>query len=169
MASPTQWTRIQQTLGDSEEQGSLACCSPCSGKESDMTQKLNNKGNASQRLSFPERCWKCVMDISTNSYLFWKMSSSLPSSTSEDCLNRELMSQPPPSPLTKAAAEPPVIGRRQTAGSANCTFSGGEVHHQTYTLPSGPHSCSFHKYLLFSIQVHSLLVFSVEFPIPVAS
>ena len=33
---------FEQTLGDSEGQGSLACCSPCSRKESDMTELLNN-------------------------------------------------------------------------------------------------------------------------------
>ena len=32
----------QQTQGDSEGQGSLACCSPWSQKESDMTQQQNN-------------------------------------------------------------------------------------------------------------------------------
>ena len=29
---------LEQTLGDSEEQGSLACCSPWGHKELDMTQ-----------------------------------------------------------------------------------------------------------------------------------
>ena len=28
---------LEQTLGDSEGQGSLACCSPCNHKELDMT------------------------------------------------------------------------------------------------------------------------------------
>ena len=32
----------EQTPGDSEGQGSLACCSPWSCKESDMTEQLNN-------------------------------------------------------------------------------------------------------------------------------
>ena len=32
----------EQTPGDSEGQGILACCSPWAHKESDMTQKLNN-------------------------------------------------------------------------------------------------------------------------------
>ena len=32
----------EQTLGDSEGQGSLACCSPCGHKDSDMTKQLNN-------------------------------------------------------------------------------------------------------------------------------
>ena len=31
------------TLGDSEGQGSLACCSPWGPKESDATKPLNNK------------------------------------------------------------------------------------------------------------------------------
>ena len=33
---------FQQTLRDSEGQGSLACCSPRGRKESDMTEQLNN-------------------------------------------------------------------------------------------------------------------------------
>ena len=35
--------KSEQILGDSEGQGSLACCSPWSHKESDMTEQLNNK------------------------------------------------------------------------------------------------------------------------------
>ena len=34
---------FEQTLGDSEGQGSLVCCSPWGCKESDMTEQLNNK------------------------------------------------------------------------------------------------------------------------------
>ena len=33
---------IEQTPGDGEGQGNLACCSPCGCKESDMTEQLNN-------------------------------------------------------------------------------------------------------------------------------
>ena len=33
---------FEQVLGDGEEQGSLACCSPWGCKESDMTERLNN-------------------------------------------------------------------------------------------------------------------------------
>ena len=33
------------TLGDSEVQGSLACCSPWGHKESDTTEGLNNNNN----------------------------------------------------------------------------------------------------------------------------
>ena len=32
---------FEQTLGDSEGQGSLICCSPWSHKESDTTERLN--------------------------------------------------------------------------------------------------------------------------------
>ena len=32
----------EQTLGDGEGQGSLACCSPRGCKESDTTEQLNN-------------------------------------------------------------------------------------------------------------------------------
>ena len=33
---------LEQTLGDSEGQGSLVCCSPWDHKESDMTYRLKN-------------------------------------------------------------------------------------------------------------------------------
>ena len=33
---------FQQTLEDSEGQGSLVCCSPWGHKESDTTERLNN-------------------------------------------------------------------------------------------------------------------------------
>ena len=32
---------FEQTRGDSEEQGSLVCCSPWGHKESDMTERLS--------------------------------------------------------------------------------------------------------------------------------
>ena len=32
---------LGQTLGDSEGQGGLVCCTPWSRKESDMTEQLN--------------------------------------------------------------------------------------------------------------------------------
>ena len=35
---------FEQTLGDSDGQGSLACCSPCGVKESDTTEQLNWTG-----------------------------------------------------------------------------------------------------------------------------
>jgi len=34
---------FEQTPGDSEGQGGLVCCSPRSCKESDTTERLNNK------------------------------------------------------------------------------------------------------------------------------
>ena len=33
---------FEQTPGDSKEQGSLTCCSPCSHKESDKTERLSS-------------------------------------------------------------------------------------------------------------------------------
>ena len=42
MASPTQWTWVWATPGNSERQGSLVCCSPCGSKELDRTERLNN-------------------------------------------------------------------------------------------------------------------------------
>ena len=38
------WHEFEQTLRDSEGQGSLACCSPWGHKESDTTEWLNNGG-----------------------------------------------------------------------------------------------------------------------------
>ena len=47
-----------QTLGDSEGQGSLACCSPWGHKESDTTQRLNrnDKGRKWRRQTWMEIC-----------------------------------------------------------------------------------------------------------------
>ena len=42
----------EQTPGDGEGEGSLACCSPWGHKGSDMTERLNNnKGNCQRWLS----------------------------------------------------------------------------------------------------------------------
>ena len=38
---------FEQTLGDSEGQGSLVCCRQWGQKESDMTEQLNNRSNVS--------------------------------------------------------------------------------------------------------------------------
>ena len=43
---------FEQTLGDSERQGSLVCCSPWGDKESDMTEWLNNNKCLSLLLSW---------------------------------------------------------------------------------------------------------------------
>ena len=37
---------FEQTLGDSEGEGSLACCSAWDRKESDTTERLNNNNKA---------------------------------------------------------------------------------------------------------------------------
>ena len=42
----------EQALGDGEGQGSLACCSPWSCKESDMTEQLNNNNTIQFNLEF---------------------------------------------------------------------------------------------------------------------
>ena len=39
---------FEQTLGDGEGQGSLACCSPRGHKESDTTERLNNNKRLKQ-------------------------------------------------------------------------------------------------------------------------
>ena len=42
---------LDQTLGDSEGQGSPVCCSPWGCKESDMTERLNNNISSSNEYS----------------------------------------------------------------------------------------------------------------------
>ena len=42
---PVNGDEFEQTLGDSEGQGSLACCSPWSRRESDTTWQLSNNKN----------------------------------------------------------------------------------------------------------------------------
>ena len=41
---------LEQAPGDGEGLGSLACCSPCGCKESDMTERLNNNKIKLRRL-----------------------------------------------------------------------------------------------------------------------
>ena len=42
---------FEQTLGDSEGQGNLLCCSPWGRKELDTTEQLNNSNQLFQRAS----------------------------------------------------------------------------------------------------------------------
>ena len=52
---------FEQAPGDGEEQGSLACCSLWGHKESDMTERLNNKNNSllyGQTLTSMHDYWK---------------------------------------------------------------------------------------------------------------
>ena len=44
---------FEQTLGDGEGQGSLACCSPWGHKESDTTERLKNAARESIPLATP--------------------------------------------------------------------------------------------------------------------
>ena len=43
---------FEQALGVDDKQESLACCSPWSHKESDMTEQLNNNDHMSQQSHF---------------------------------------------------------------------------------------------------------------------
>ena len=52
---------FEQSPGDSEGQGSLMCCSPWSCKESDTTERLNNKSN----LRDLKRDGKCLSSEAT--------------------------------------------------------------------------------------------------------
>ena len=49
--SQLNWHEFEQTLGDSEGQGCLKCCSPWDLNESDMTEQLNNNNSTSGSLS----------------------------------------------------------------------------------------------------------------------
>ena len=44
---------FEQTLGDGEGQGSLACCSPWGCKEMDMSEQQNNNNNMQR---FTKKC-----------------------------------------------------------------------------------------------------------------
>ena len=60
---------LEQILGDSEGQGSLACC-PWGGKESDTTKQLNNK-----QLNGPLGCSLLLATVNSGSFLFKPLSS----------------------------------------------------------------------------------------------
>ena len=49
---------FEQTLGDSEGQGSLGCCSPWGCKESDTTEQLNNNKVMEGRSVCIGDCWR---------------------------------------------------------------------------------------------------------------
>ena len=51
------WHEFGQTLGDSEGQGSLACCSPWGPKELDMTERLNWTGVVAFLFSLRQFHW----------------------------------------------------------------------------------------------------------------
>ena len=48
---------IEQTLGDSERQGSMVCSSPWGCKESDMIYQLNNNNNNCYSNTLPPIQW----------------------------------------------------------------------------------------------------------------
>ena len=49
---------FEQTVGDNEGQGSLACCSPCDCKELDMTEQLNNNKESEFLQSRCQHLWR---------------------------------------------------------------------------------------------------------------
>ena len=55
--------QYEQTPGNGERQGSLACCSPCGRKESDATERLNKKkkhGKINTMICKIDSQWKFV-------------------------------------------------------------------------------------------------------------
>ena len=56
---------FEQSPGDSEGQGSLACCSPWGRKESDITERLNDNDNFKIKvytLFFRHNALACLID-----------------------------------------------------------------------------------------------------------
>ena len=53
---------FEQTLGDSEGQGSLACCSPWARKELDTTERLNNSPALSSSPGEEKTARSCFVD-----------------------------------------------------------------------------------------------------------
>ena len=66
MISLIQWTEFEQTLGGSEGQGSLACCSLWGCKESDTTERLNSNSMEDKLATF----LFTEMQLSYNIYYF---------------------------------------------------------------------------------------------------
>ena len=58
---------FEQTLGDSEGQGNLVCCSPWGCKESDTTERLNHKLLDVIFLVF---AWPVNVEMSDHNYLY---------------------------------------------------------------------------------------------------
>ena len=63
---------FEQTLGDVEGQGSLACCSLWGCKESDMTEWLSNKTNNSQNKYC---CWNWT-NLLADTKIIWEFKTS---------------------------------------------------------------------------------------------
>ena len=61
---------FEQAPGDSEGQGSLACCSPCGRKGVDMTKQLNNKMTDGSQL---KRCIQSSLTRKTLSTTNWHL------------------------------------------------------------------------------------------------
>ena len=103
---------LQQTPGDSEGQGSLACCSPWGGKESDMTERLNWTEQV-QRHSITFSCtlhiadsWIALVPIGVHTR------DVNPASRTEDALAAVLATIHLPSPcLQKALPDLPLSNR----------------------------------------------------------
>ena len=63
---------FEQTLGDSEGQGSLVCCSPWGCKELDKTERLHNNNTLSPFLCLG---WDLLLGSVSKHILFWRLSS----------------------------------------------------------------------------------------------
>ena len=65
--------KFEQTLGNSEGQGSLVCCSPWGHKKSDMTERLNNnKYNTKLQRAGSQQCvGGCEKEINILCFAFY--------------------------------------------------------------------------------------------------
>ena len=68
---------FKQTLGDSEGQGSLACCSPWGHKESDMTLQLNKMSSArwdTWSVHWSQWCFYSIAmsGVSKGNHMLWR-------------------------------------------------------------------------------------------------
>ena len=55
--------KLEQALGDGEGQWGLMCCSPWGHKESDKTERLNNKNLMLERMKLRHRVFKQLPEI----------------------------------------------------------------------------------------------------------
>ena len=63
----------EQTLGDGEGQGSLACCSPWGCKESDTAERLNNKESLESHRDFNNYFFLSQEILSTSYLIFHRI------------------------------------------------------------------------------------------------
>ena len=87
---------FEQTLGDSEGQGNLACCSPWGCKESDVSERLNNN-KVEKPTKKIDYVLKCLTQL-TQSWTPAELHSSVRRGRRPRCTWRPVSAQPDPEP-----------------------------------------------------------------------